>query len=138
VRLQRPGDSFDQTREQIDNRLGDLNADGGAHLYRAVIDAARRADAMRGYDLSQGERRLYGMILITASGDTDDTTTVEDLYEALPDGTESDQVRIHVIALGDAVNDPVLQEIATRTNGNFYPATVQSLEETLRLISSEF
>ena len=60
------------------------------------------------------------------------------LLSALPDGTESDEVRFYTIAYGEDANSDVLTTIANRTNGQTFVSTPENISDIYFLISSEF
>lgn len=129
------GEVGEELRQSLDN----LIAIGGTALHAVTIDAIDRIEAMRAEDLANGERRSYAIVLMTdGRNESNDGVTEAQMLSALPDGTESDEVRLYTIAYGEDANTDLLATMANRTNGKTYVSTPENIRDIYFLISSEF
>jgi Ca-activated chloride channel family protein len=119
--------------------LNGLYAEGYTVLHEAVIYAMDRIEALQADDEIAGERRLYGIVLLSdGKNETVGGPTENDMLSRLPSGAEAAGVKIYTIAYGDDADMDLLQTLANRTNGKQFSGDVADIEAVYFLISSEF
>lgn len=134
-----PSGVVGQVREELLKKVDGLFASGGTALYRVTIQGIEMLEEMRQEDLAGGEKRIYGIVLMSdGANSTDDGLTESHLLNVLPKGETSDEIRIYTIAYGDDAERNMLRKIANRTNGKYYEGSVEEIENIYFLISSEF
>jgi Ca-activated chloride channel family protein len=128
-----------QVGENMKTSLNGLYAEGYTVLHEAMIDAVDRIEAIRTEDEGTGERRLYGIVLLSdGKNETVGGPTENDMLSRLPSGTEAAGVKIYTIAYGDDADVDLLRTLANRTNGKQFEGSVEDIEAVYFLISSEF
>ena len=128
-----------QVGENMKTSLNGLYAEGYTVLHEAMIDAVDRIEAIRTDDEGTGERRLYGIVLLSdGKNETVGGPTENDMLSRLPSGTEAAGVKIYTIAYGDDADVNLLRTLANRTNGKQFEGSVEDIEAVYFLISSEF
>ncbi len=134
-----PSGVVGEVREELRRRVGGLVAGGGTALHKVTVDAFTLIEEIREADIAAGTRRTYSIVLMTdGRNEANDGVAESYMLSVLPEGTESDEVHIYTIAYGDNANDDLLNRIANRTNGHFYQASTENIEEIYFQISSEF
>jgi Ca-activated chloride channel homolog len=124
--------------EELQRRVAGLFADGGTALHDAVCAGARLADTLRAEADDKGDRRLYGVAILSDGMDTSSRTSeAEMLATCLPTGEEVEGTKIFTIAYGDEANKDVLCRIANRTNGKCFVADPANIDAVYRAISAE-
>ena len=124
--------------EDLSARVSGLVADGGTNLYGAVCEAARQVEALQQDDLSNGEARLYGVVLLSDGEDTTGAITENQMFTTcLPDSAEADGVKIFPIAFGEGADKDVLNRMASVTAGRLFSADPQSIGNVYLSISAE-
>jgi Ca-activated chloride channel family protein len=133
------GGPVGQVSEQLKSSVRGLFAEGATALHQAVIYASDRVEGLRAEDEAVGERRLYGIVLLSdGKNETDSGPTENDMLSRLPTGTEASGAKIYTIAYGDDADLKVLTTLANRTNGKQFTGDVEDIEAVYFLISSEF
>jgi Ca-activated chloride channel family protein len=128
-----------QVGEQLRSSLRGLYAEGATALHEAVIQAVDRIEGLKAEDETAGERRLYGIVLLSdGKNETEGGPSQNDMLSRLPSGTEASGVKIYTIAYGDDADMDVLTTLANRTNGKQFSGDVEDIEAVYFLISSEF
>jgi Ca-activated chloride channel family protein len=128
-----------QVGEQLKSSLRGLFAEGGTALHEAVIYGVNRIEQLKAEDEAAGERRLYGIVLLSdGKNEIDGGPSKNDMLSRLPSGTEASGVKIYAIAYGDDADLDVLTTLANRTNGKQFSGDVEDIEAVYFLISSEF
>jgi Ca-activated chloride channel family protein len=128
-----------RVREELLGKVDGRFASGGTALYQVTIQAIEALEAMRQEDLTDGEKRIYGVVLMSdGANDTDDGLTESHLLNVLPTGEASDEIHLYTIAYGDDAERTLLQKVANRTNGKYYKGSVEDIEDIYLLILSEF
>jgi Ca-activated chloride channel family protein len=128
-----------QVGEQLKSSLRGLFAEGATALHSAVIYSVDRIEALRAEDEAAGERRLYGIVLLSdGKNEMDGGPSENDMLSRLPSGDEASGVKIYTIAYGDDADLNVLTTLANRTNGKQFTGDVEDIEAVYFLISSEF
>lgn len=123
--------------EELRRILSTLFAGGGTPLYDAVCDATELATKLQAEDTAKGERRLYGIVLLSDGEDTSSKRTQNQMFGCLPSGESIDGVKIFTIAYGDDADADLLKRIAKRTNGKSYTGDPDNIEIIYGDISSE-
>jgi Ca-activated chloride channel homolog len=128
-----------QVGEQLKSSLRGLFAEGGTALHAAVIYGVDRIEQLQAEDEAGGERRLYGIVLLSdGKNEIDGGPSENDMLSRIPSGTEASSVKIYAIAYGDDADLGVLTTLANRTNGKQFSGDVEDIEAVYFLISSEF
>ncbi|MGD9101016.1 MAG: VWA domain-containing protein [Anaerolineae bacterium] len=128
-----------QVGEQLRVSLRGLFAEGATALHEVVIYSVDRVEALKAEDEAAGERRLYGIVLLSdGKNEMDGGPSENDMLSRLPSGTEASGVKIYAIAYGDDADLNVLTTLANRTNGKQFAGDVEDIEAVYFLISSEF
>jgi Ca-activated chloride channel family protein len=112
-------------------------AGGGTALHDAVCDAVERIEQLQTGDVASGERRLYGVVLLSDGMNEGSTRSREAMFECLPGGEEVEGIKVFTIAYGDGADLVTLQEIAMRTNGKAFTADPATIEQIYLSISAE-
>jgi Ca-activated chloride channel family protein len=128
-----------QNGEQLKSSLLGLYADGATALHSAVIYSVDRIEELKAQDEAAGERRLYGVVLLSdGKNETEGGPSENDMLSRLPSGTEASSVKIYTIAYGEDADLGVLTTLANRTNGKQFSGDVEDIEAVYFMISSEF
>ena len=128
-----------QVGEQLRSSLRGLFAEGATALHESVIYGVGRVEQLRVEDEAAGERRLYGIVLLSdGKNEIDGGPSENDMLSQLPSGAEASSVKIYTIAYGDDADTNVLATLANRTNGKQFTGDVEDIEAVYFLISSEF
>jgi Ca-activated chloride channel family protein len=128
-----------QVGEQLKSSLRGLFAEGATMLHGAVIYGVDRIEGLKAEDEAAGERRLYGIVLLSdGKNEIEGGPSENDMLSRLPSGTEASGVKIYSIAYGDDADLDVLTTLANRTNGKQFSGDVEDIEAVYFLISSEF
>jgi Ca-activated chloride channel family protein len=125
--------------ERLKASLHGLYAEGNTALYEAVIYSVDRLDQLKAEDEQAGERRMYGLVLLSdGKNEIDGGPSYQDMLSRLPSGTEAGGIKIYTIAYGDDADLDVLTTLANRTNGKQFSGDVEDIKAVYFLISSEF
>ncbi len=128
-----------QVREELKSSLRSLYAEGATALHETVIYGVDLIERLKAEDEATGERRLYGIVLLSdGMNDIDGGPSENDMLSHLPSGTEASGVKIYTIAYGEDADMDVLATLANRTNGKQFTGDVEDIEAVYFLISSEF
>jgi Ca-activated chloride channel family protein len=126
--------------ENLKDQILTLIAEGETALYEAVCEATERVDQLQSENETEGESRLYGIVLLSDGADTVNEITETDMFSnCLPTNIEADGVKIFPVAFGDEVSevDQVLLRIADVTGGKRFEADKDSIDEVYLSISAE-
>ena len=88
-------------------------------------------------DKAAGEKRLYGIVVLSDGDDANSTKTESDVFNCLPSGEDVEGVKAFTIAYGDDADKDLLLRIANRTNGKAYPGDPDTIEQVYLAISFE-
>ncbi len=131
---QRVGDIVELLAEKVST----LIANGSTALYATVCKATRIMEAQRKADLTAGEQRLYGIVLLSDGDDTIGQPTETQMFvNCLPSQAEADSFKIFPIAFGAEANEVLLRRIANVTGGSLFTADPDSIEKIYLRISAE-
>jgi Ca-activated chloride channel family protein len=123
--------------ERLGGTVRGLFAEGGTALFDAVCAAAQRIDQLRAEKAAAGERRLYGVVVLSDGQDTASSSTESDMFSCLPSGEDVEGVKVFTIAYGDDADQDLLLRIANRTNGKTFTGDPATIERVYTAISAE-
>jgi Ca-activated chloride channel family protein len=132
-----PSGRLADVEEELIQTISSLYADRDTALHDAVCQAVERANALRTADEQAGERRLYGVVVLSDGQDTASIKTENDMFNCLPSGQEVEGVKVFTIAYGEDANKDVLLRIANRTNGKTFSSDPKNIEDVYLAISAE-
>jgi Ca-activated chloride channel family protein len=123
--------------EELQRTLSGLFAASGTPLNDAICSATELASSLQAEDEANGERRLYGIVLLSDGEDTSSTRSQNQMFLCLPTGESIEGVKIFTIAYGADADADLMKRIATRTNGKSYTADPENIDKIYTDISSE-
>jgi Ca-activated chloride channel family protein len=123
--------------ERLGDRVRGLFAEGGTALFDAVCAAADRVNAVRAEDEAAGEKRLYGIVVLSDGQDTASSRTENDMFNCLPSGEDVQGIKVFTIAYGDDADKDLLLRVANRTNGKTFTGDPATIERVYTAISAE-
>lgn len=123
--------------ETLSIKLSGLYASGGTPLYDAVCQSVMRVKQLQTQGEESGERRLYGIVLLSDGDDTSSQITENQMFNCLPSGEDVTEVKIFTIAYGSDANADLMLRIANRTNGKEFTGDPDSIESIYNSISAE-
>jgi Ca-activated chloride channel family protein len=123
--------------EALAQKLNGLYANGNTPLYDAVCQAVDLANRLQAEDQANGERRLYGIVLLSDGMDTASQRTQNQMFNCLPSGESVEGVKIFTIAYGADADADLMLRIANRTNGKTFTGDPESIESIYNAISAE-
>jgi Ca-activated chloride channel homolog len=124
--------------ENLRGQVLSLPADGGTNMHGALCKAALMLKIERTKDSAKAENRLYAIVLLSDGKDTTGEVSATRMFQTCLDtDAEVEGLRVFVLALGDAVDGPVLDQIAQDTRGARFNADPASLRSAYMKISAE-
>ena len=124
--------------EPLSNDVESIQSLGGTALYDAVCQAKEMAERAKAEDEGAGEKRLYGIVLLSDGEDTMSNISEDEMFaRCLPSSESADVVKIFTIAYGGDANEELLERIAERTNGRAFVADPDNIDEVYLAISAE-
>ncbi len=123
--------------ETLGDRVRGLYAEGGTALFDAVCAAAERVNGLRAEDVLAGEKRLYGIVVLSDGQDTASDRSESDMFGCLPSGEDVDGIKVFTIAYGDDADKDLLLRAANRTNGKTFTGDPATIERVYTAISAE-
>jgi Ca-activated chloride channel family protein len=132
-----PSGRVGNVSESLGRTLSGLFAEGNTALYDTVCMAVERLNQERVTDQEAGDKRLYGIVLLSDGEDTNSLKTGSDMFMCLPSGEDVEGIKVFTIAYGDEADDDLLLRIANRTNGKAYSGDPTTIEEVYLAISFE-
>lgn len=123
--------------EELGRTLRGLFADGNTPLYDAVCEATAVIEDLKTDHTADGDRRLYGIVLLSDGDDTSSSRTENQMFGCLPSGEDVEGTKIFTIAYGDDADSDLLLRIANRTNGQAFEASPESIDRIYNSISAE-
>ncbi|MDX1436577.1 MAG: VWA domain-containing protein [Anaerolineales bacterium] len=123
--------------ENLSRTLSGLFADGNTPLYDAICQSVEYIDGLRVEDEGIGERRLYGIVLLSDGEDTSSLRSQNQMFGCLPSGENVEGIKIFTIAYGEDADEDLLERIANRTNGRYFTASPTNIESIYNAISAE-
>jgi Ca-activated chloride channel family protein len=132
-----PGGRAGDVAEDLGRAVRGLYASGNTSLYDAVCAAAEKANTLRSAHEAAGEKRLYGIVVLSDGQDTISTLTENDMFNCLPSGEDVAGVKVFTIAYGDDADKDLLTRMANRTNGKTFSGDPDTIEKVYIAISAE-
>ena len=137
VELEPAGRVGDVT-ESLAGILSGIFAEGNTALHDAVCIAVKSIESQKDLDNAAGERRLYGIVLLSDGKDTNSSRTQSEmLYSCVPDSEDAAGIKIFTIAYGDDADVDLLTRIANRSNGQSYTGDPATIDDVFERISFE-
>jgi Ca-activated chloride channel family protein len=137
VQVLSPSGQAGEIGPQLAEAVMQQSAGGDTALYDAVCSAVQRVQLQQAADEAAGDRRLYGVVLLSDGKNTIGGTSPEPMYACLPSGDEVAGIKIFTIAYGSAADQALLAEIANRTNGKAFEANPDTIDDVYLAISAE-
>lgn len=126
-----------EVSEELARSVNGLIADGNTPLFDAVCAAAEKVNALQAADTADGEKRLYGIVLLSDGEDTASTKTENQMFNCLPSGESVEGFKVFTIAYGDDADEDLMLRIANRTNGKKFKGDPDTIESIYNSISAE-
>ncbi len=124
--------------EQLATRLRGLDIKSNTALYDSLCRVIDFTDEQKKIHASVGERRLYGVVVLSDGMDTVSKIGLEQMLKTcLPTGEEVEGVKVFTIAYGNDADQDVLKKIASQTNGKMFVSGVDNISEIYLSISAE-
>jgi Ca-activated chloride channel family protein len=123
--------------ESLRKTLSGLFAEGNTALYDAVCQAFEAANGLQQEDEAVGEKRLYGVVVLSDGEDTNSVKTESDMFNCLPSGEDVEGVKVFTIAYGEDADEDLLLRVANRTNGKAFVGDPTTIEYVYLAISAE-
>ncbi len=133
-----PAGMVGQVQDELIRNIGTLYAGGQTALYAVTLEALDQIEELQAEHAAAGEKRIYGIVLMTDGEPTDVNVTESQVLNGLPDSEDAGGVRIYTIAYGEEANPEFLVKIANRTNGKFFESGVDNIKDIYFFINSEF
>jgi Ca-activated chloride channel family protein len=133
-RLARAGDVVESLKDEADT----VESSGNTALFDAVCRAKTFTELAKAEDEAAGERRLYGIVLLSDGMDTGSGISESHMFSnCLPQSETADVVKIFTIAYGNDADEKLLEQIAERTYGRAFVADPDNIEAVYEAISFE-
>lgn len=132
-----PGGRAGDVSEQLAQTLRGLYAQGNTPLYDAVCQANDLTNQLKADHEAAGEKRLYGIILLSDGDDTSSAKTQGQMFNCLPTGEDVEGTKIFTIAYGESADADLMLRIANRTNGQTFVGNPESIDRIYNSISAE-
>jgi Ca-activated chloride channel family protein len=123
--------------ETLARTLNGLYSGGGTPLYDAICQAVDLVNKLQSEDQANGEKRLYGIVLLSDGQDTASQRTQNQMFTCLPSGENVEGVKVFTIAYGSDADADLMLRIANRTNGKSFTGDPESIETIYNSISAE-
>ena len=114
-----------------------IDAGGDTVLYDAVCAALKQAAALQAADVAAGEKRLYGVVLLSDGQDTASSIGQEEMFACMPQSEGGAGVKIFTIAYGGDADRDLLAQIAERSGGKAFTGDPDTIEDVYLKISAE-
>ena len=123
--------------EALTRTLLGLFSEGNTSLYDAVCESVDYVDELKLENEVQGEKRLYGIVLLSDGDDTSSEITQNQMFNCFPSGEDVEGTKIFTIAYGGDADEDLMLRIANRTNGRAFTGDPESIERIYNSISAE-
>ncbi len=124
--------------ESLEAILSGIFAEGNTALHDAVCKAVETIESQRLNDEEAGERRLYGIVLLSDGKDTNSSRTQSEMLQScVPDSEDAAGIKIFTIAYGDDADVDLLTRLANRSNGQSYTGDPTTIDDVFERISFE-
>ncbi len=124
-----------EVRDELAKALGGIRPAGQTALNDALCTAVHTAEAAASRDRAAGERRLYGVVVL--SDGVENRSKQQDVFACLPKGDEVEGIKVFTIAYGEEADAKLLKKIADQTNGKTFKGDPTTIEQVYLSISSE-
>jgi Ca-activated chloride channel family protein len=131
------GGSAGEVGEDLARTLLGLFAEGNTPLYDAVCEANEFMNQLKADHDASGERRLYGIVLLSDGDDTSSDRTANQMFGCLPSGEDVEGTKIFTIGYGEDADTDLMLRIANRTNGLSFTADPGTIDRIYNSISAE-
>jgi Ca-activated chloride channel family protein len=131
VTLLQPSGRMGDVGESLIGTVKTIFSGGNTALYDAICEAVDAIDNRAVEAEAAGDRRLYGIVLLSDGQDTNSSRSKSDMFTCLPSGEAAEGVKIFTIAYGDDADEQLLEQIANRTNGIFFESNPDDIQEVL-------
>ena len=131
------GGSAGEVGEDLARTLLGLFAEGNTPLYDAVCEANEFMNQLKAEHDASGERRLYGIVLLSDGDDTSSDRTENQMFGCLPSGEDVEGTKIFTIGYGEDADTDLMLRIANRTNGLSFTAAPGTIDRIYNSISAE-
>ena len=122
-------------RDGLSRELRQLESGPSTALNDAICAAVKTTEAVRTQDRDAGERRLYGIAVLTDG--MENASRQKDVFACLPTGEDVEGVKVFTIAYGKDADAKLLKQIAERTNGKTFSGDPSTIEQVYLAISAE-
>ncbi len=123
--------------EELTQKLNGLYANGNTPLYDGICTAIDKVNNMTTTHTTAGEKRLYGIVVLSDGQDTSSGRSQNQMFSCLPSGESVEGTKIFTIAYGDDADADLMLRIANRTNGKTFKGDPESIETIYNAISAE-
>jgi Ca-activated chloride channel family protein len=123
--------------EMLAKSLNGLYASGKTPLYDSVCAAMDKVNSLQAAHVSNNERRLYGVVLLSDGMDTASNFSQNQMFGCLPTGENAEGTKVFTIAYGEDAEKDLMLRIANRTNGKTFTGDPDSIEAIYNAISAE-
>ena len=131
-----PGGTAVEVRGALSQAVKQIQAGGQTALNDAVCMAVQAAEKARDQDRAVGERRLYGVVVL--SDGEDNRSKQKDVFACLKEkGEDVEGVKVFTIAYGAGAPASQLKKMAEATNGKTFAADEKSIEQVYLTVSAE-
>ncbi len=122
-------------RQELENQIDGVFADGGTALYDAIAAAEDKLKVAA----KQNPKRIYSVIVLTDGFDKDSQTTLDQLKTAISPGTETGTgIKLFTIAYGSDADQTDLGNIAEAAAGASYHGDAESIGQIYRDLAAFF
>ncbi len=123
--------------EELTQKLNGLYANGNTPLYDGICTALEKVTSLTTGHTAAGEKRLYGIVVLSDGKDTSSGRSENQMFNCLPSGESVEGTKIFTIAYGDDADADLMLRIANRTNGKTFKGDPESIETIYNAISAE-
>lgn len=123
--------------EELTRKLNGLYANGNTPMYDGVCAAMQKTDQLKTDHEAAGDKRLYGVVLLSDGQDTGSAISQNQMFNCLPSGESVEGTKVFTIAYGDDADADLLLRVANRTNGKTFKGDPKSIESIYNAISAE-
>jgi Ca-activated chloride channel family protein len=125
---------IDGNGPSLRSRVRALFPNGGTALFDATLKAASIVEGLH------DRRHINAVVILTDGEDTDSSSTLDAVKQALDRGDSQTRVRVFTIAYGEGASgsEQALKDIATASGGQEYTGNTDDIETVYKSISSFF
>lgn len=123
--------------EKMMTAINGMFVSGNTPLYDAVCKSIADITKMQKDDEAKGEKRLYGIVLLSDGADTASKNSQNQMFNCLPSGETVGGIKIFTIAYGSDADKDLMARIATRTNGKTFDGKPENIDTIYNAISAE-